>query len=548
MSTNPSIEWIRYSFPTPANPCYHLAAAVRVDPGTDYKVREVRINGRRVRDFWVFNDNVWHKLHVMQRGRLAKVVIHCDWQPDSGHAVEIDAEADGASRPATLKAESTAPSFGGYWDTAWRYYMSVVLRENSGLARDNEPVHVTLAPYADRITDPEREVRVVGVDPLSGAHTEVPSQTYDASTWTTDTPDEYCQNTTTCEVAFLADVAAGQEKVYLVFYGNPDAPAPRYQTDLSVSGQGLELDIANSFYRMHTQPTGGAIDEIHMKMGVNALFEHRLETNGAVQWNPGVYAPRRPWIHSSDWNPPPHARNLTGPVFCLTQRWGVFPEYPEIEVSITYLLYAYNPYLMFTSTMDVVDDLHCVALRNGEFVFNHAVFDEFAWKSPAGDIGSMVIKSGPRHPRHAQRLEPDTPWVAYYSREHDCGFGGMTLNLSEMRRSDGLPRQDYPYIYLAWGPWTYFSRVYTYAFGSNNPQRMIKVGKDSTYHEQMAFMPFQLGATDRDRFSQLEERYARLSDPLDIRTAMDTDDRVPEEWVPPILTAAFEEMDDAEDV
>lgn len=548
MSTKNTIEWVRYSFPTPANPCYHLAAAVRIEPDADQKVRAVRVNGKQVRDFWVYNNGVWHKLNVMHRGKLAKVVIRCDWTPDSSHAVEIDVEPDGKSKLTTLKADSTAPSFGGYWDANWKYYMGVVLRENSGLARENEPVHVTLATYADRITHPEREVRVVAVDPLSGVHTEVVSQTYDASTWTTETPDEYCQNTTTCEVAFLADVPAGMEKVYLVFYGNPDAPDPQYQTDLTVEGEGLELNIANSFYRMHTQPTGGAIDEIFMKMGVNTLFEHRLETNGAVQWNPGVYAPKRAWIHSSDWNPPPHSRNLTGPVFCMTKRWGVFPEYPEIEVSITYLLYAYNPHLMFSSTMDVVDDLHCVALRNGEFVFNHAVFDEFAWKNPSGDVGSMVIKSGPRHPRHSQRMEPDTPWVAYYSREHNCGFGGMTLNLSEMRRSDGLPRKDYPYIYLTWGPWTYFSRVYTYSFGSNNPQRMVKVGKDSTYHEQMAFMPFQLGETDGDRFEQLEERYSRLSDPLDIRTSMDTDDRVPEEWVPPILVAEFEEMEDAEDV
>jgi hypothetical protein len=203
---------------------------------------------------------------------------------------------------------------------------------------------------------------------------------------------------------------------------------------------------------------------------------------------------------------------------------------------------------MFNSTFDVVQDIHCIAMRNGEFVFNHAVFEEFAWRKPDGDIGSMVIKSGPRHPRHAQRIEADTPWLAYYSQRHGCGFGAMTLNLAEMRRTDGLPRRDYPYIYLAWGPWTYFSRVYTYAFGSNNPQRMVKVGKGATYYEQMAFMPFQLGKTEEDRFDQLEERYGRLSDPLDWRLDLDTDERVPEEWVPPILVAEFEEMEDAEDV
>ncbi|MEW6753256.1 MAG: hypothetical protein AB1505_20090 [Candidatus Latescibacterota bacterium] len=548
MSQANAVEWVRYVFPRPEHPCYHVEVALRVEAARDWKVREARINGRRVRDLWIYNEGEAHKLRVLQRGRLASVVLRCDWSGGASYAVEVELEEDGGARTQTLVHESTAQGSTGYWDTRWKHYLAVVLRENSGLARQNEPVHVTLATYADRLTDPQREVRVVAVEPLSGRQTEIPSQTYHPSTWTTPQPDKYCQNTTTCEVAFLADVPAWAEKVFLVFYGNPEAPTPQYQTDLTVSGEGLEMTIENSYYRMHTQPTGGAIDEIFMKMGVDALFEHRLETNGAVQWNPGIYSPKRPWIHTSDWNPPDHYGDVRGPVFHMFKRWGGFADYPEVQFSVTYLFYAYNPYLVFNSTFDVVQDIHCIALRNGEFVFNHAVFEEFAWRRPDGGVGSMVIKSGPRHPRHAQRLEADTPWLAYYSRRHGCGFGAMTLNLAEMRRSDGLPRKDYPYIYLAWGPWTYFSRVYTYAFGSNNPQRMVKVGSGTTYYEQMAFMPFQLGGTEEDRFLQLEERYDRLADPLDWRLELDTDERVPEEWVPPILVAQFEEMEDAEDV
>jgi len=547
MSQKNAIEWVRYSFPTPAHPCYQIITALRIDPDADWKVQEVRANGRRCRDYWIYNEGDYHKLRVMRRGGLSTIVVRCDWTNGDASVLEFDVEEENGSGRATIRSESTAPNQGGYWDPAWKYYMGVVARENTGFAREYEPIHMTLAVYSDRITDPEREVRVVEVDPVSGVQEEIPSQTYHVSTWDTDTPDEYCQNTTTCEVAFLADVPAFAEKVFLVFYGNPDAAAPQYVTDLSVTGEGLELDIENSYFRMHTQDTGGAIDEVFAKMGLNEVFEHRLETNGAVQWNPGVYSPKRSWIHSSDWDPPPNASEVRGPIFLMTKRWGVFPEYPEIIVSITYLLYAHNPYLMYSSTIDVVDDLNCIALRNGEFVFNRAIFEEFAWKKPDGDVDSMVITDGPRHPRHAVRIEPDTPWLAYYNRDRGCGIGAMTLNVSEMRRSTGLPRKDYPFIYLAWGPWTYFSRVYTYAFGSNNPQRMVRVDKDTTYYEQMAFGPFQLGKSDEDRFDQLEESYARLSDPLDVRIDLDTDDRVPEEWVPPILVADFEEMDDAED-
>lgn len=542
MNSN-AIPGVTYSFPTPDHPCYHLTVPVRMGTAEDWKVERIVANGRRVRDFWITNDGKFSKDHTIGGSAQSAAVIRLDWQNASSNEVELHLVSKVDGKQATLKHASTAPDEGGFWNPAWKYYMAVVLRENEGWAREQEPIHVTLGVYADRIADPEREVRVVAVHPDSGVQTEVPSQVYEPSSWS-ERKDERTQPTTTCNVAFLADVPARSEKVYLVFYGNPRAEKPVYLTDLKVRGEGLGLTVENAYYKMHFQDTSGSIDEIWMKMGVNEKFEHRLETNGAVQWNPGVYSPPRPWIHASDWDPPPHYAEIRGPIFTMTKRWGVFPEYPEIVVSITYLFYAHNPVLIFSSVMDVVDDLHVKALRNGEFVFNHAIVREFAWKKPDGGIGSMVIKEGQRHPKHALRIEPDTPWMAFYSREHRCGFGGITLRLAEMRRGDGLVRLDYPFIYLAWGPWTYFSRVYTYTFGSNNPQRMIPVPKDSTYYEQMAFLPFKLGETDEDRFAYLERQQQKLAHPLDIRVDMDTDERVPEEWVPPILVAEFEELED----
>jgi len=57
---------------------------------------------------------------------------------------------------------------------------------------------------------------------------------------------------------------------------------------------------------------------------VNEKFEHRLETNGAVQWNPGVYSPPRPWIHASDWDPPPHYAEIRGPIFLMSHSIASF--------------------------------------------------------------------------------------------------------------------------------------------------------------------------------------------------------------------------------
>ena len=63
------------------------------------------------------------------------------------------------------------------------------------------------------LTAPEAELRVVEIDPATGAAAEVRSQVYSSSSW-----DKWqninCQPTTTVQIAFLADVPAKTSKVY----------------------------------------------------------------------------------------------------------------------------------------------------------------------------------------------------------------------------------------------------------------------------------------------------------------------------------------------
>lgn len=538
-----AVKEVAYSFPTPQHPCYHQVLTVEMWTESDWQVERVLTNGRRTRDFWVYNDGEYDKNNIICGTTRSSIVVRVDWKNSSNNRLEVNVVSKSDRKKVTLKSSSRSPSYGGYWNSAWKYYASVVLTENAGWPRESEPVHFTLGTYADRLTDPAKEIRVVEVDPWTGMQTEIPSQVSAVSSWS-ERKDERGQPTTSFDVTFLANVLADSSKVYLIFYGNPRAKAPQYTSDLLVSGEGYGLTVENSFYKMHFQDMSGSIDEVYVKQGINKTLEHRLETNGAVQWNPDCYGPPRPWIHVSDWDPPDGYSRVDGPVFLMTNRWGQIPHYPEINVSITYIFYANNPYLTMITTMDVVKDVHLKALRNGEFVFNHEIVKEAAWRSPDGSIGSMVIKDGPRHPKHAVHIEADSPWIVFYGREHQCGFGGITLQVANVNRKGGILRAEPPYTYVAWGPWVYWSRVFIYPFGSNNPQRMILVPEGSTYHDKMAIIPFRLGDSEETLFDPLDECYERLSNPLDIRLEMDTDDRVPEEWVPPILTMEFEEMED----
>jgi hypothetical protein len=140
------------------------------------------------------------------------------------------------------------------------------LNETAGLERRDEPVHTSLAVYADRVHDPKREVRVVSVDPLSGEQREVPSQVHEVKYYKAEgvkAGEEY-QPTTTFQLAFFADVPAGGSRVYLAFYGNPKAKPPAYSDGLAVSGHGPGIAIDN-LYRVGCTQSGSTT--VQLKMG-----------------------------------------------------------------------------------------------------------------------------------------------------------------------------------------------------------------------------------------------------------------------------------------
>jgi len=535
-----SLKEVFFSFPTPEHPFYHVKAFMDLEISKLYRIERILVNNVETRDFFVYNDGKLALDNATRAGAKVAVVVKVDWENGSTNQLRMEGVNEDEGK-VTVEKRSTAPARGGYWNKAWRYYASVVLTETHGLPRESEPVHLALAVYSDRVDDPVREVRVVSVDPRNGEPRDIMNQVYAVSPWS-GRSDERLQPSMTFDVAFLADVPANSSKVYLIFYGNRDAPPPHYDSDLSVSGSGLGLTVENSFYEIRLQETSGSVDEVHMKMDVNKTFDHHLETNGAVHWNPDVYAPPRQWIHASDWYPPPSYTTIQGPVFLMTTRSGPLPQYPEVNVSVTYIFYAKNPHAIILTSLETSKDIYVQALRNGEFVFNHNVFKEFAWKKPNGSIGSIVVVEGARHPKHAVEIDADTPWVALYNVDYACGFGVSFLELSRMNRS-GIPmRAEVPYIYLAWGPWIYFARPLSYTFGSSNPQRMVQIPSGSLYYEKMAFQPFNLLPSHEDRFKLVEQQDEKLRSPLDITVWMDIDERVPREWVPPILVAEFKEV------
>lgn len=522
------MECIKYGYPTPVLPFYHIVFLMVNNTKSNMRISKTTVNGRNSRDTLVFLNGKPQPENIIPGNSPAELVVRANWENGSANSVEIGLQDD-AGKTFGMSCSSRAPQNGGYWNKAWNYYSATVIREENGIDRKYEPVHLQLGYYTERISSPENEIRVVEIDPLSGAAREIPSQVYDVMAGTELKTDE-AQPTVSLRVAFLADVPANTAKVFLVFYGNKNAAKPQYVTDLSFTENGYEVIAENSFYKIKTHPKSGQLDEVYLKQNVDVLWEHKVETNGALHWNPDLYAPPRIWTHASDWDPPPSSKTIRGPVFCMTKRWGALPEYPDTHCCVTYVFYAYQPYMLMDSNLDILEAMNVRALRNGELVVNLAVADSFAWKEPGNKIRSIRFEDRPKEPRRALDFSDKSSWWAFTNFEKRAALASVILGTNAVRKDTGLADSD-KYITLKWGPWAYCTKPFAYSFNSPNPQRLIHVPANSSFSEKLAFAPLRLGAEDETRFEAIEHVSDKLRMPLSVSEAwMEVDDRVPEPW------------------
>jgi hypothetical protein len=397
------------------------------------------------------------------------------------------------------------------------------------------------------------EIRVVRAELKDGdvVYREVPSQVYDMVTWNdpkilaieekdaqTGKPVVRYHPTTSLSVAFLADVKPHAKATYLVFYNNPKARKPGYKSDLTVKkGANLGRTIENNFYKIVLQEKSGVIYEI-VEKSTKIRLEHKLETNGAIHWNPDIYSPPHAWYHSSDWSNP-RATEVSGPVFYSLNLKGALPFPKGVNVGIRYHFYANSPVVMVESITEIEDNLFVMALRNAEVVFNKAVFTKAAFKKDGG-TEILDFATSKMHPTHAAVLRPDTPWVSLFDERKGIGFAALYLDLATPNLNGGQASLEQPYIYIENGPWYYVSRGFVYSFGSNNQTRMLPVKAGSIYYDRNAWIAFPY-PKGQALASYLDRYYDMLKYPVAMKDDLETFAESPEGWVVPILTEPFEE-------
>ena len=211
-------------------------------------------------------DSIQEKIQLLQEALIKKDYRTARALTNSIRISEIQlqAEEENLGTPHVAASQfgtvDSLPQVWKTWAKGWKYYKVVSLEEKIGTLRKAEPVEVLLSFQASQTASLTREIRVAEIK--DGVLTEVISQVFSELRRGSEK---------ICKLLFLADNQGKEKRQYIIFYGNPDAELPNYQTDLKVSGEGYGLDIENEYFTAILSKQTGQLARMILKR------EHGLE-------------------------------------------------------------------------------------------------------------------------------------------------------------------------------------------------------------------------------------------------------------------------------
>lgn len=445
----------------------------------------------------------------------------------------------------TAHAEPTLIALDG-WSGRFAHEYDYVLRETKGLARDQEPVELTLTTNNSDTASWREHIRVVRLTE-AGQGTLTPHQIIgEVTAGGVEQRDGNTPHTAaSINIVFLADCAASQTVTYRLFWGYPDGaaettdlPSATLEGGLQVSGEAPGLTISNEYYRMTLDPKSGAIQRIlpSNQDESSELFYRNIPIHFGVD----IWSPPQSWDHDYDWPVPPNQKVEGGPLALRYHRWGSMHNYTDVEVSITYTFYAHNPHVHVSSTMRLTQDRSAHAIRMGEVVVSHSkrppenpdptkeespeIFTHYAW--PLSDGGTQVRRINEYRNELGQAtveghvpgglgvLDRDQWWIAAYNQ--DKGFGLATLRKNQFAGNylGGVTPQATPCTYLGqygWG-FVYWSRPMVYPLGTSGSPLDLNtaVSAGTIFGTEEALLLFK----PTDDLGQVAGAHARFVTPL----------------------------------
>lgn len=425
---------------------------------------------------------------------------------------------------------------------AWSGHQDVVVQEQHGYARMKEPVEtefqyaLPLSGGIDAIpSEVKREIRVVR---LTGDNDgiEIPCQAYDVRPATPRSKDQKTV-AVRARVVFMADIEAYGTNRYRIYYGNPSAQAPEYDTGLTVSGSGVGYTIENEHYRIITEEQSGQIDQIDVKFATQPSLRFKY---GTLHWNPDFIvvpddhpATGYTWYYAHHFDKPEVAIE-NGPLFFDITRKQLIPGQDTAYMEVHYRFYAGLPYFISETHIEAMKDCRTFAIRNDELAFGRTDFTHALWRNKTpdmlpgheGEIGGINIFHEERAGGHVlgSVLPPNMAWISLCNPENGYGVGSIRLWWDNTNALTGEPSPTYnSHTVISEhdeGLYWFRSQIYSPrgAQGVDTDTLLsflIDVPKGSCWRERNAYIIYPY--TGEERYTPIDDRYYRLSNPLDIQ-------------------------------
>ena len=348
---------------------------------------------------------------------------------------------------------------------SWSGHKDVVVQERNGYQRIHEPVETEIQfahPLSGGIETisaaVKREVRVVRLTGKDSGD-EIPSQVYDVRP---ATPRGQNQESVSvrARIVFMADAEAYGTNKYRVYYGNPAAKAPDYDTELKVSGSGVGYTIENEFYRIITEDQSGQIDQIDVKFATKPSLRFKY---GTLHWNPDFIvvpedhpATGYTWYYAHHFVKP-EVMVESGPLFFDITRKQLIPGQDTVFMEVHYRFYTGLPYFISETRIEAMKDCRTFAVRNDELAFGRTDFTHAIWRNKTpdmlpgheGEIGAINIFHEQRAGGHVlgSVLPPNMAWISLCNPESGLGVGSIRLWWDNTNALTGEPSPDVQLTY-----------------------------------------------------------------------------------------------------
>lgn len=441
----------------------------------------------------------------------------------------------------------------------WKGFKSIELQETAGVERRGEIVHGQFKiPVEPGFRYPS-ELRIVKKE--NRHFFEVPSQFY-----AVEEADGYLSG----KAAFAVDVAARSAERFRLYYGNKQAPAPSYESDLDMHKGQLgpqHYVVENPYYKLETLPMSGQIWHMWNKSGANVSWHHyewdqNVKKGGdPCHWAPNCWVayPDRithgheqlhkkgdpdyfDWHYVFGWENP-DTEIIRGPLFVEIRRRGVVWPHPEhsspdikrddrelIRAEVVYRFYSGSPFIYQSSILETLEDLNVFFIRNCQFVFlahafTHVIIspDRTGILPTDGKDVAVLRMMGEANIKPYDWVEHSLSnvlpsklaYYAYYNAGNQDGFALFHLSEKNTNIHAGQPTyRNHATIFTELHGWSVYSgRTFSYTNRRFNPENATFLPAGERYEEENILMTFRHQGLD-NTLSFLEAADSCLKTPL----------------------------------